>query len=47
MLAAVLPNPLRLHAEAPSAYVLERRDWILKQMADLGGPAYLEEIEPA
>jgi len=46
LLAVVLPNPLRLHADAPSSYVLGQRDWTLKQMADLGGPAYLKEIEP-
>jgi monofunctional glycosyltransferase len=44
-LAAVLPNPLRLHAERPSRYVLARRDWILAQMRDLGGPAYLRALE--
>jgi monofunctional glycosyltransferase len=46
LLAVVLPNPLRLRVDAPSNYVLTQRDWILKQMADLGGPAYLKEIEP-
>ena len=45
LLAAVLPNPLRLHAERPSAYVLERRDWILGQMRELGGAGYLRELE--
>jgi monofunctional biosynthetic peptidoglycan transglycosylase len=45
VLAAVLPNPLRLHAEHPSAYVLERRDWILGQMRGLGGAGYLRAIE--
>jgi len=45
LLAAVLPNPLRLHAERPSRYVLLRRDWILGQMADLGGAAYLRALE--
>lgn len=45
LLAAVLPNPLRLHAERPSAYVLERRDWILGQMRGLGGAAYLRAVE--
>jgi monofunctional biosynthetic peptidoglycan transglycosylase len=44
-LAAVLPNPLRLHAERPSRYVIERRDWILAQMRDLGGAAYLRALE--
>jgi monofunctional biosynthetic peptidoglycan transglycosylase len=46
LLAVVLPNPLRLRVDAPSNYVLAQRDWTLKQMADLGGPAYLREIEP-
>jgi monofunctional glycosyltransferase len=45
LLAAVLPNPLRLHADRPSAYVLERRDWILGQMRRLGGAAYLRALE--
>lgn len=44
-LAAVLPNPLRLHADRPSRYVLERRDWILGQMRALGGDAYLRALE--
>jgi monofunctional biosynthetic peptidoglycan transglycosylase len=44
LLAAVLPNPLRLHAERPSHYVLQRRDWILTQMRALGGDAYLREL---
>ena len=45
LLAAVLPNPLRLHAERPSRYVLERRDWILEQMRELGGAGYLRAVE--
>jgi monofunctional glycosyltransferase len=45
LLAAVLPNPLRLHADRPSRYVLQRRDWILGQMRDLGGEAYLRALE--
>ena len=45
LLAAVLPNPLRLHADRPSHYVLTRRNWILAQMRDLGGPAYLRALE--
>ena len=45
LLAAVLPNPLRLHAERPSRYLLLRRDWILGQMSDLGGAAYLRALE--
>jgi monofunctional biosynthetic peptidoglycan transglycosylase len=45
LLAAVLPNPLRLHADRPSDYVLERRDWILGQMQELGGEGYLRAVE--
>ena len=45
LLAAVLPNPERLHADRPSRYVLARRDWILGQMRDLGGAAYLRALE--
>ena len=44
-LAAVLPNPVRLHAERPSPYVLARREWILTQMRELGGAAYLRAVE--
>jgi monofunctional biosynthetic peptidoglycan transglycosylase len=45
ILAAVLPNPQRLSAAAPSAYVLTRRDWILGQMQALGGPEMLDDID--
>jgi len=43
-LAAVLPNPLKLHAERPSAYVIGRRQWILGQMRDLGDTSYLKNL---
>jgi monofunctional biosynthetic peptidoglycan transglycosylase len=45
LLAVVLPNPRQLKVDAPSRYVLSQRDWTLKQMANLGGPAYLRGIE--
>ncbi len=45
VLAAVLPNPQKLSAAAPSAYVQQRRDWILGQMQALGGPEMLDEID--
>lgn len=45
-LAAVLPNPLRMHADRPSPYVLLRRDWIMGQMRGLGGRQYLNEVVP-
>ena len=44
-LAAVLPNPVRLRANAPSPYVQLRRDQILAQMRGLGGASYLGELE--
>jgi monofunctional glycosyltransferase len=37
MLAATLPNPLRLRAARPSNYVIRRQSWILRQMRNLGG----------
>jgi monofunctional biosynthetic peptidoglycan transglycosylase len=43
-LAAVLPNPVRLHADRPSAYVTERREWILGQMRELGEFSYLRNL---
>ncbi|TAL85026.1 MAG: monofunctional biosynthetic peptidoglycan transglycosylase [Rhodanobacter sp.] len=46
-LAAVLPNPLRLHVDRPSAYVLRRSAWIEQQMQHLGGPGYIDGHAPA
>lgn len=43
-LAAVLPNPHQLHVGQPSAYVLKRSSAIKRQMALLGGRAYLADI---
>lgn len=45
MLAAVLPNPKRLRANAPSRYVRSRQHWILGQMRSLGGPALLQKLD--
>ena len=44
LLAAVLPNPRRYRVEAPSHFVLTRRDWIAQQMAGLGGTTYLNRV---
>lgn len=41
LLAAVLPNPQKLHAGRPSAYVENRADWIERQVRQLGGVSYL------
>jgi len=45
VLAAVLPNPQRFSAAAPSRYVQQRRDWIMGQMQALGGPDMLGELD--
>ena len=41
LLAAVLPNPKKLHAERPSPYVQRHSEWIARQVRQLGGPGYL------
>lgn len=43
LLAAVLPNPLRFKAEAPSGYVRARQAWILRQMRQLGGEGFMAQ----
>jgi len=45
-LAAVLPSPRRFNAAQPSARVLRKRDWILEQMVNLGGTAFLDRLRP-
>lgn len=41
LLAAVLPNPIRFKANAPSGYVRSRQAWILRQMRQLGGEGFM------
>ncbi|MFZ2634453.1 MAG: monofunctional biosynthetic peptidoglycan transglycosylase [Desulfosalsimonadaceae bacterium] len=43
LLSAVLPNPIKLRAAAPSAYVRQRAQRIEKQMKNLGS-SYLKDI---
>ena len=45
LLAAVLPSPAQLHVARPSAYVLQRQEWIVAQMNRLGGREYIEQVE--
>jgi len=45
LLAAVLPAPSRFEADAPSGYVRRRQGWIQRQMAALGGTAYIEGLD--
>lgn len=42
LIAATLPNPLRLSSRNPSAYVLRRRQEILRQMDLITFPAHLD-----
>lgn len=44
LIAAVLPNPLTYRVAEPSAYVRDRQRWILNQMRNLGGAAYLDHV---
>jgi monofunctional biosynthetic peptidoglycan transglycosylase len=43
-LAAVLPNPHKLHASHPSDYVRQRAEYISDQALSLGGAGYLKSI---
>ncbi|MFJ7172475.1 monofunctional biosynthetic peptidoglycan transglycosylase [Citrobacter freundii] len=43
LLAAVLPNPLRFKANAPSGYARSRQAWIMRQMRQLGGESFMRE----
>jgi monofunctional biosynthetic peptidoglycan transglycosylase len=45
LLAAVLPNPRKFRANAPSDYIRGRQAWILGQMRQLGGEQLVKEME--
>lgn len=44
LLAAVLPNPIVFQVKRPSAYVLGRQQWILKQMRQMGGVGLVKKL---
>jgi monofunctional biosynthetic peptidoglycan transglycosylase len=44
LLAAVLPDPVHWHVDRPSRFVAWKQQWILRQMRNLGGAAYLREV---
>ena len=44
LLAAVLPNPVHWHVDRPSRFVAWKQQWILTQMRNLGGAAYLRDV---
>ena len=43
LMATALPNPLIYKLKKPSGYMLERQQWVLRQMRNLGGEALLSE----
>ncbi|MEM8683702.1 MAG: monofunctional biosynthetic peptidoglycan transglycosylase [Pseudomonadota bacterium] len=45
LLAAVLPNPNRLHVDRPSRYVRERQRWIREQMERLHREQWIVALE--
>ncbi|MDE1189824.1 MAG: monofunctional biosynthetic peptidoglycan transglycosylase [Pantoea sp.] len=45
LLAAVLPNPIRFRADAPSGYIRQRQQWIMRQMRQLGGEGFLNRYK--
>lgn len=45
LLAAVLPSPKRMRANAPSRYVRSRQQWIVAQMRGIGGTSLLRRLE--
>lgn len=46
LIAAILPNPRRYSAKRPSGYVLARRQFILRQMSNLGGKLDYDKKSP-
>lgn len=44
-LAAVLPSPRRYSVAAPGPYVQRRAKWIQRQMRQIGGPTYLDNLD--
>lgn len=42
LLASVLPDPVDLHPNAPSRFLLERAEFVRKHMKSLGGVVYLQ-----
>jgi monofunctional biosynthetic peptidoglycan transglycosylase len=45
LLAAVLPNPRKLHVDKPSSYVRGRQSWILAQMKLLEGRGHYRGLD--
>ncbi len=45
LLAAVLPDPVHWHVDRPSRWLAWKQQWILGQMRNLGGAAYLRDVK--
>ena len=45
-MAVVLPNPKRMRVEPPTPFVEERKDWVLRNMMQLSGIAYVPAPDP-
>lgn len=43
-LVTVLPDPKRMKVNGGSRYVRSRSAWVARQMKQLGGPAYLDDV---
>ncbi|HSC84647.1 MAG TPA: monofunctional biosynthetic peptidoglycan transglycosylase [Pseudomonas sp.] len=46
LLAAVLPNPRAWNPRRPGPHVSRRASWITRQMYQLGGSHYLDQLKP-
>ena len=44
LIAATLPNPIRMNASRPSAYVWKRCRWIERQTWQMGGAEYMKQL---
>ncbi|MGA0100273.1 MAG: monofunctional biosynthetic peptidoglycan transglycosylase, partial [Steroidobacteraceae bacterium] len=47
LLAAALPNPLKLRVDRPGPWLRQRQAWVVSQVGALGGRAHLRVIEEA
>ena len=45
LMVATLPDPRRRRADQPTPYLHQRASWIVRQMDQLGGPAWLQQME--
>lgn len=43
LLAITLPNPKKYDPKKPTSFLLKRKNWVLKQMSNLGGKSYIDK----